>query len=63
MADGKEQILTVAIGGFGAVGRQVGRRLDQGVPGLKLIVIKGTPYLIQAAARCRRENRAQSGIK
>lgn len=31
--------LTVAIGGFGAVGREIGSRLDRGEPGLKLAAV------------------------
>ena len=37
MESGKtQQTLTVGIGGFGATGREIGRRLDQGEPGLRL---------------------------
>lgn len=32
-------MLKVAIGGFGAVGQQVGRHLDRGVPGLELAAV------------------------
>ncbi len=32
----KKETLTVAIGGFGAIGREIGARLDQGEPGLRL---------------------------
>ncbi len=39
MADTRDKVLTVAIGGFGAVGRQVGRRLDEGLPGLRLTAV------------------------
>ncbi len=31
--------LKIAIGGFGAVGREVARRLDKGIPGLKLSAV------------------------
>ncbi len=31
--------LTIAMGGFGAVGREVARRLDNGIPGLKLSAV------------------------
>ena len=31
--------LTVGIGGFGAIGGAVGRRLDRGVPGLQLVAV------------------------
>ncbi len=31
--------LKIAIGGFGAIGRELGRRLDQGEPGLELVAV------------------------
>ncbi|MGI9491812.1 MAG: aspartate dehydrogenase [Geminicoccaceae bacterium] len=31
--------LTVAVGGFGAIGREIGGRLDQGEPGLQLVAV------------------------
>ena len=34
-----QRTLSVGIGGFGAIGREIGRRLDQGEPGLQLAAI------------------------
>ncbi len=39
MAKHKDQTLKVALGGFGAVGQAVGRRLDKGLPGLALAAV------------------------
>ncbi len=39
MATHKKQDLRVAIGGFGAIGRAVAGRLDEGIPGLSLAAI------------------------
>ena len=39
MAKAKQQRLDVALGGFGAVGKHVARRLDDGMPGLRLVAV------------------------
>lgn len=39
MADMQRQEMTVAIGGFGAIGRAVAERLDAGIPGLALAAV------------------------
>ncbi len=39
MAQAKQQPLDVALGGFGAVGKHVARRLDEGLPGLRLVAV------------------------
>ena len=39
MARARQQRLAVALGGFGAVGKQVARRLDDGLPGLRLVAV------------------------
>lgn len=39
MTEAKQAPLRVAVGGFGAIGRQVARALDRGVPGLQLVAV------------------------
>ncbi len=39
MTEAKQVPLRVAVGGFGAIGRQVARALDQGIPGLQLVAV------------------------
>jgi aspartate dehydrogenase len=36
---GRNEPLRVALGGFGAIGGAVGHRLDQGIPGLRLVAV------------------------
>lgn len=49
MTQGKQAPLRVAVGGFGAIGRQVARALDRGVPGLELVAVSARDR--EAAAR------------
>ncbi|MGI9451646.1 MAG: aspartate dehydrogenase [Geminicoccaceae bacterium] len=35
----RQRTLTVGVGGFGAIGKEIGRRLDQGEPGLQLVAV------------------------
>ena len=39
MTEAKQGPLRVAVGGFGAIGRQVAGALDQGIPGLQLVAV------------------------
>ena len=39
MTQAERAPLRVAVGGFGAIGRQVGRALDRGIPGLRLVAV------------------------
>ncbi len=39
MAEDRDRTLTVAVGGFGAIGQPLARRLDEGLPGLKLAAV------------------------
>ena len=39
MTEAKQAPLRVAVGGFGAIGRQVARALDRGIPGLQLAAV------------------------
>ncbi|MDJ0936130.1 MAG: aspartate dehydrogenase [Kiloniellales bacterium] len=39
MTEAKQAPLRVAVGGFGAIGRQVARALDRGIPGLQLVAV------------------------
>ncbi len=39
MTEANQAPLRVAVGGFGAIGRQVARALDRGIPGLQLVAV------------------------
>jgi aspartate dehydrogenase len=39
MSANARKVLTVAVGGFGAIGQKVASRLDEGLPGLRLVAV------------------------